>query len=503
MIDKRGSGILMHISSLPSDCGIGTIGADAYRFVDFLVEAKQTYWQILPVGPTSYGDSPYQSFSTHAGNPYFVDFELLCEDGLLEKSDYAKLKWGVNKAKVDYAKLYENRFTVLRKAFERFKQTDMRGFNEFLQKNDNWISNYAMFMTMKGANNGKCWLEWEEGLKRRDSHALWMFKTEHADEIMFWEFIQFKFFEQWHKLKSYANEKGIKIVGDIPIYVALDSAAVWVHPDLFDLDENLVPRTVAGCPPDAFSEDGQLWGNPIYNWEKHKESGYYWWMDRLRAAEELFDVVRIDHFRGFAGYYTIPYGSANAKKGEWKTGPGIEFFNMVKERMPELEIIAEDLGFLTEDVYELLEQTGFPGMKIFEFAFDPDNESAYLPHNCVENSVAYVGTHDNETLLGWVKGLDKRVKKYIHEYLDIPSNVTEDEFAYKLIQRAFACTSRTLIIQMQDYLGLENDARMNTPAVGSGNWQWRMASKRLLSKKLAAKIAYLTKLYGRANVSEQ
>lgn len=487
----RKSGILLHISSLPSEYGIGTMGKEAYKFVDFLKAAKQSCWQILPIGPTSYGDSPYQSFSTNAGNPYFIDLDILCEEGLLKKADYSKLKWGKDSKYVDYEIIYNNRFRVLRKAFNRFKKGDLTEFNEFLQKNEKWISNYALFMSIKDANNGKSWLEWDEGLRKRDSHSLWEFKSEHEDDVMFWEFLQFKFFEQWDKLKEYANENGISIIGDIPIYVALDSADVWVYPDLFELDEDLMPTAVAGCPPDAFSPTGQLWGNPLYSWERHKKFGYNWWIDRIQAATTLYDIVRIDHFRGFEGYYSIPYSDKTAENGEWLKGPGMDLFNAVKEALGELPIIAEDLGFLTEDVHKMLKESGFPGMKVLEFAFDPREESNYLPYTYTSNSVVYVGTHDNNTILGWIEELDKDTLDFCKKYLD-----TEDDILWKLIKAAMASVSDTAIIQMQDYLELGSEGRMNTPSILGGNWQWRMG-KRNATKKLAAKIADITRTYGR------
>ena len=494
----RASGVLMHISSLPSKYGIGTMGQTAYNFVDFLAEAKQTYWQILPICPTSYGDSPYQSFSTHAGNPYFIDLDMLCEDELLEKKDYIGLYWGEDDVtRVDYSNLYFRRFDVLKKAFERFKETDLTEFNLFLQQNENWISNYALFMTAKSVNNGKCWLEWEDGLKRRDPHTLWMFKNEHEDEVMFWEFVQFKFFEQWFRLKEYANERGIQIIGDIPIYVALDSAAVWVYPDLYDLDENLEPKSVAGCPPDAFSPTGQLWGNPIYNWKRHKETGYNWWIDRLKASAEIFDMVRIDHFRGFDSFYAIPYGDETAENGEWREGPGLEFFRFISSRLGKLPIIAEDLGFLTPSVMQMLSESGFPGMKVLEFAFDPDNESGYLPYNYDKNCVVYIGTHDNDTILGWGQNTDERTIEFCKKYLDIEGKASSSKFVWKFIKAAFASVGDTVIIQMQDYLELGSEARMNVPSVGAGNWQWRAKSEKVFSKKLAAKIAEITRTYGR------
>lgn len=487
----RKSGILLHISSLPSDYGIGTLGKEAYKFIDFLKKAKQCCWQILPVGPTSYGDSPYQSFSTNAGNPYFIDFDILAEEGLLKKSDYAALKWGDSNKYVDYETIYNNRFKVLRKAFTSFKSTDQSAFHEFLHKNENWISNYALFMSIKDANDGKSWLEWDEGLRKRDSHSLWEFKSTHEDDVMFWEFIQFEFFEQWSKLKEYANANGISIIGDIPIYVALDSAEVWVYPDLFELDENLLPTVVAGCPPDAFSPTGQLWGNPIYKWSRHKELGYKWWIDRIHASTSLYDIVRIDHFRGFESFYSIPYGDKTAENGQWCKGPGIDLFNAIRQELGDLPIIAEDLGFLTEDVHKLLEQSGFPGMKVLEFAFDPREESNYLPHTYSSNSVVYTGTHDNDTIKGWLSELDKATHDFCKKYLD-----SEDYLVWRMIKTAMASVSDTAIIQMQDYLELGSEARMNIPSTLGGNWQWRMG-KRDATKKLAAKIADITRTYGR------
>jgi 4-alpha-glucanotransferase len=487
----RTSGVLLHISSLPSDYGIGTMGTEAYKFVDFLKTARQSMWQILPVGPTSYGDSPYQSFSTNAGNPYFIDLDLLYDEGLLKKNEYSSINWGSDSRRVDYEAIYNNRFKVLRKAFDRFKTGDMTAFNAFIQENENWISNYALFMSIKDANNGISWLEWDESLRKRDSHALWEFKSSHEDDVLFWEFLQFKFFEQWNALKQYANDAGISIVGDIPIYVALDSAEVWVYPDLFELDENLIPTAVAGCPPDAFSPTGQLWGNPLYNWQRHKEFGYNWWIDRIRSATSLYDIVRIDHFRGFEGYYSIPYGHDTAEHGEWRKGPGMDLFNAISQELGSLPIIAEDLGFLTEDVHKLLSDSGFPGMKVLEFAFDPREESNYLPHTYTKNSVVYVGTHDNNTTLGWIDELDKPTLDFCKKYLD-----TDSDILWRMIKTAMSSVSDTAVIQMQDYLELGSEARMNIPSTLGGNWQWRM-TKRDTTKKLAEKIADITRTYGR------
>ncbi len=491
----RASGILMHITSLPSKYGIGTMGEEAYKFVDFLAAAKQTYWQILPVGPTSYGDSPYQSFSTHAGNPYFIDFDMLAEDGLLEKSEYSRIKWGADKTSVDYETIYNKRFNVLRKAFSRFDTSDAE-FTRFLDENERWVSNYALFMTAKDAYGGAPWLMWDDGLKRRDPHSLWEFKTAHSDDVLFWEFLQYKFMEQWKKLKAYANENGVRIIGDIPIYVALDSAPVWVYPDLFELQHDLTPRRVAGCPPDVFSPTGQLWGNPLYDWRRHKETGYNWWIDRLTAACEMYDVVRIDHFRGFDSYYAIPYGDKTAENGEWLGGPGIEFFRFLESRMGKLPLIAEDLGFLTPSVIKMLEDSGFPGMKVLEFAFDPDSESDYLPYMYGKNSVAYIGTHDNPTVLGWAAETDKRTVDFCKKYI-MAQDMPDSEFVWRFIETAHACVSDTVVIQIQDYLALGASARMNVPSTTGGNWRWR-AEKGVFTKELAEKIADITRTYGRA-----
>lgn len=492
----RAGGILMHISSLPSEYGIGTMGKEAYNFIDFLCDAKQTYWQILPVCPTSYGDSPYQSFSTNAGNPYFIDFDILCEEGLLEKSDYDSVDWGKNPEQTDYETIYNKRFDVLKKAYVRFKTTPQEDFHKFLEDNEIWISNYGLFMSIKEAQDGKSWLEWDEPLKKRDPHSLWLFKEAHKDEVEFWEFLQYEFSKQWKRLKSYANENGIKIIGDIPIYVALDSADVWVYSDLFQLDETLCPTAVAGCPPDAFSEDGQLWGNPLYNWNRHKETGYDWWIRRIQASQELYDIIRIDHFRGFDEYYAIPFGDSTAVRGKWEQGPGIELFGAMKAKLDQLNIIAEDLGFLTPTVKKLLADTGFPGMKVLEFAFSPDDESDYLPHNHIKNCVVYTGTHDNAPIKAWIDEEDKKNIDFCKEYIGA-KNCDDKDFMWSLIRTALASVADTAIVQMQDYLMLGKESRMNTPSTTCGNWQWRM-KKGSLTKKLAKEIAGITQLYGRS-----
>ena len=487
----RKSGILMHISSLPSDYGIGTMGKEAYKFVDFLKSAKQKCWQILPIGPTSYGDSPYQSFSTNAGNPYFIDMDILREEGLLKKSDYSKLDWGKDRKNVDYETIYENRFKVLKIAFEEFKKGDLSEFYDFLQKNERWISNYALFMSIKNENDGKSWLEWEDGLRKRDSHSLWEFKSSHEDDVMFWEFVQFKFFEQWNKLKKYANDNGVSIIGDIPIYVALDSAEVWVYPDLFELDENLVPKAVAGCPPDAFSPTGQLWGNPLYDWDAMERDGYNWWLSRIDHAMKLYDMVRIDHFRAFDTYYAIPADATTAEYGEWKKGPGMKLFDTVREKLGDVNIIAEDLGDIFDSVKKLLSDTGFPGMRVLQFGFNSEGkDSIHLCHNYVNNCVAYTGTHDNDTIMGWLKSADAKAAKMAKSYIN--ANFLEHKNV-SFIRSVYASPAALAIIPMQDILGIDSRGRMNVPSTVGGNWTWRM--KKPANKKSARLMNKLTTAY--------
>ncbi len=490
----RASGILMHISSLPSKYGIGTLGREAYKFVDFLKAAGQRYWQILPIGPTSYGDSPYQSFSIHAGNPYFIDLDILAEEGLLKKSDYSKLEWCGHPNYVDYDKIYDNRYPVLKKAYKAFcEKGDMADFDKFCADNDIWISNYGLFMAIKDTYNGEPWDTWDEGLKMRDPHSLWLFKTAHMDEVNFWMFLQYEFFRQWDKLKKYANDNGILLIGDMPIYVAYDSAAVWVNPDLFELDKNLAPKRVAGCPPDEFSPTGQLWGNPLYDWARHKETGYDWWIMRMRAAAEIYDVVRIDHFRGFDSYYAIPYGDETAERGSWCKGPGMDLFTALEKKLGKLPVIAEDLGFMTDSVKKLLANSGYPGMKVLEFAFYSGQDSDYLPHNIGKNSVVYTGTHDNDTLVGWANSLNKADEKFCREYLHIAD---DDNFTWEIIRAALSSAADTAIIPMQDYLELDSTARMNTPSTLGFNWKWRVSAG-ACTKRLAARINKLCKLYFR------
>lgn len=489
----RAGGILLPVSSIPSKYGIGTFSKEAYEFVDFLAKAGQTYWQILPLGPTGYGDSPYQSFSTFAGNPYYIDLEQLTRAGYLTEEDCEGCDYGSNEECVDYEKIYNSRFKILYKAFVNSKIESSSEFKDFVRKNEAWLSDYALYMAIKDSLGGISWAQWDEDIKTRKSSALEKYKKELKEQILFYEFQQFLFKSQWTKLKEYANEKGILIIGDIPIYVAFDSADTWANPSLFQLDESCTPIGVAGCPPDAFSATGQLWGNPLYRWEYHKKTGYEWWMRRISYCYELYDVVRIDHFRGFDEYYSIPYGNPTAEFGKWEKGPGYDLFKVMKEKLGNKPVIAEDLGFLTPSVLKLVKKTGYPGMKILQFAFDSREESDYLPHNYTSNSVVYTGTHDNDTTLGWLNAIGRKDKSFAKRYLNIKSN---KDIEWEFIRAALSCVSDTAIIPMQDYLGLGSEARINIPSTLGNNWKWRMV-KGSLTEELAEKIYKMSKMYGR------
>lgn len=489
----RTGGILLPVSGIPSRYGIGTFSREAYEFVDFLEKAGQTYWQILPLGPTGYGDSPYQSFSTFAGNPYYIDLEQLIEEGLLRREDCEKCDFGDNEAYVDYEKIYLSRFRILYKAFENSNIEKNEEFHQFAADNADWLPDYALYMAIKDSLDGISWSEWDEDIKTRKSAALKKYQKELKEQILFYEFQQFLFQRQWMKLKRYANQKGIRIIGDIPIYVAFDSADTWSNPGLFRLDNSCTPIAVAGCPPDAFSATGQLWGNPLYRWDYHKATGYEWWMKRIAHCYELYDVVRIDHFRGFDEYYAIPYGNVTAEHGKWEKGPGYDLFRVMKEKLGDKAVIAEDLGFLTPSVIKLVKRTGYPGMKILQFAFDSREESDYLPHNYVRNSVVYTGTHDNDTTLGWLHTMKRKDRSFAKRYLGIRSN---RDIQWEFIRAALSSVSDTAIIPMQDYLGLGSEARINTPSTLGDNWKWRMTQGQL-TDELAEKIYKMSKMYGR------
>lgn len=487
----RESGILMHITSLPGPYGVGTMGKQAYEFVDFLHEAGQHCWQILPLTPTGYGDSPYQSCSTFAGNHYLIDLDTLIGEGLLEKSDVEHIDWCWSETKTDYGRLYNNRLNVLRIAYSRFHGSE--AFDAFCMENSSWLPDFALFMALKGKLNGAAWYTWEDGLKKRDPDAIWNVRQELKDEIRFYSFVQFIFDRQWRALRSYAHSKDIKIIGDVPIYVPYDSVDVWSNPELFQLDENMNPTAVAGCPPDAFSDDGQLWGNPLYRWDDLKADGYGWWIRRLAAAGKLYDVVRMDHFRGFEAYWSVPFGDTTAKNGRWVKGPGLDFMNTVKAQLPHISLIAEDLGFLTQEVLDLRDESGFPGMKVLGFAFDSREPSEYLPHTYPANSVVYTGTHDNMTTRQWFDTAGAEAVAYAREYMTLSES---EGYVWGMIRTAFASVSDTCIIPMQDYLDLGGEARMNFPGtMTDANWTWRAAPGYL--NGLAGKIYAMTKLYGR------
>lgn len=483
----------MHISSLPSPYGIGTMGKQAKKFVDFLERAGQTYWQILPICPTSYGDSPYQSPSGFAGNPYFIDLEYLCADKLLKKSECQSYLWCEKEDKVDYALLYVNRYDLLKKSQSRFFAEEPEDYRIFCEEEKDWLEDFALFMTLKDVNGGAQWFEWDRPLKFREEEAIAAAKEEYADEIAFWKMLQYLFFKQWRELKAYANERGIRIIGDVPIYVAGDSVDVWTNPTQFYLDENLEPIDVAGCPPDAFSADGQLWGNPLFRWDVMKEDGYSWWTMRMKKMSQLYDVVRIDHFRGFDSYYAIPGKDTTAQNGEWRQGPGMELFHVLREKLGELDIIVEDLGFLTPSVLQLVEDSGYPGMKVVQFAFDSRDDSNYLPHNYKNHCVVYTGTHDNDTILGWMKGAPKESVKIAKEYLQLTK---EEGYNWGMMRGAWMSTADLAVVTMQDLIGLGSEARMNIPSTLGGNWKWRALPKQI-NMTLAKKVHHKMELYGR------
>ncbi|MBR6118866.1 MAG: 4-alpha-glucanotransferase [Oscillospiraceae bacterium] len=487
---KRESGILLHISSLPSKYGIGTLGKEAFRFLDFLNAAGQRYWQVLPIGPTSYGDSPYQSCSVYAGNPYFVDLELLLEQGLLEPEDLEGCHWG-EPGRVDYGAMYHCRLPLLERAYDRGRDLRKAPFAAFRAANP-WVEDYALFMALKRKFGGLPWNQWPEKAARRDPEALARYREELKEDISCFAFTQYLFYEQWDALQACAREKGVKIIGDIPIYVTMDSCDVWLHPELFQLDESGAPTGVAGCPPDGFSADGQLWGNPLYDWPRHEQTGFAWWQERVRASARFFDVIRIDHFRGLESYWAVPYGEETARNGKWVKGPGMKLVKALREGVPEVEFIAEDLGYQTPEVVELLKDSGFPGMKVLEFAFYGDNGD-YLPHNHTPNSVCYIGTHDNLTLAQWLaeeseETVDKAVK-----YLGL----TEQEgYIRGFLRAGMGSVCRIFVAQMQDWLELGAEARMNAPgALSTANWSWRLTE--LPGEELAAEILEMTKRYAR------
>ena len=497
---NRSAGILLPISSLPSKYGIGSFSKSAYEFVDWLKEAGQSYWQILPLVPTSYGDSPYQSFSTFAGNPYFIDLDALIEEGVLTQEEVDSADFGNKEDDIDYEKLYKNRYPLLRKAYERSDISKNPDYCRFIEENGWWLKDYALFMAVKSRFDGVAWTEWAEDIKLRYGYAMEYYRRELYFDIEFHQYLQFTFYKQWMKLKAYANSKGVLIIGDIPIYVAMDSADTWANPEMFQLDRNNVPLAVAGCPPDGFSATGQLWGNPLYRWDYHERTGFDWWMKRLSYCFKMYDVVRIDHFRGFDEYYSIPYGAETAVDGHWEKGPGMALFGRMRQVLGEREVVAEDLGYMTDSVRRLVKDSGFPNMKVLEFAFDSrDTGSAsdYLPHNYTENCVAYTGTHDNETIIGWFKSITKEEQDMAREYLCDDKSALKD-LHWPMISMIMRSRANLCVIPMQVYLGLGNEARMNQPSTVGKNWKWR-AARSQFSEELKERIRKTTRIYGRLN----
>lgn len=498
----RKSGILMHISSLPSKYGIGTLGKAAYDFIDHLAEAGQSLWQILPLGPTGFGDSPYQSFSTYAGNPYFIDLEILIERGWLKKRVCDRVYRGINNMDVDYQMLYQTRFLLLKEAFEAAKEEGYfkkKEYRIFCDTNAYWLKDYTLFMAIKKEYAGKSFIEWPKKLRERAKDALKDFAGSHAEDIAFYEFLQFEFFQQWSNLKKYAGHHGIEIIGDIPIYVAFDSADTWANPHLFQLSKFMTPKSIAGCPPDGFAANGQLWGNPLYDWEAHKKEGFVWWLSRIRHCFEMVDVLRIDHFRGFDEYFSIPFGESTAAGGHWEKGPGFSLFEKIKQELGQKRIIAEDLGYVTDSVRELVDRCKYPGMKVLQFAFDSrdtGNAADYLPHNYDRNCVVYTGTHDNATLLEWLFDISEEEYRAVCEYIGARQGDTKEVLVKELIRTAMASVADMCIIPIQDYLVQGGKARMNRPSTLGTNWRYRIGKKDM-SKKKIREIYDLTKRYAR------
>ena len=490
---QRSSGVLMPLSSLPSPYGIGSMGKDAYRFVDFLKAGGQTYWQLLPLCPTGAGNSPYSSFSTFAGNPYFIDLDTLIRERLLKKAEVEAIDWGRNAEAVDYSKLYAGRAPLLRKAFARGRER-FAGELDAFRKENAWVETYGLYMALKQHFDQRPWTEWpDEAIRMHRPDAVRAWREELKDEMDYHIFVQFLFFRQWDKLKEYAHKKGVSFIGDIPIYVALDSADVWSEPHYFQLDSENVPKAVAGVPPDPFTADGQLWGNPLYDWDAMAKDGFGWWIRRIEGAKKLYDMIRIDHFRGFESYWSVPYGEATAKNGEWMPGPGIKLVGMLTQWFHDLDFIAEDLGYVTPGVKKLVEDSGLPGMKILQFAFDAHGDSDYLPHCCPYNSVCYIGTHDNDTVMGWLKKTRKVDREFASRYM----HITDDEgWCWGMIRAGMACAADLFVVQMQDLLELGGWARTNTPGVPTGNWRWRM-KEGAADKELAQKLKLYTKTFRR------
>lgn len=492
---ERSSGILLHPTSLPSPHGIGDLGKQAYKFVDFLVASKQKLWQIFPLGPTGYGDSPYQCFSAFAGNPLLISLDNLMEKSLLKQEDVKPHKV-FNEEHVEYGEVINFKFSVLKKAHQNFTSVknpiEKMKYENYCYNQRKWLDDYALFMALKEYHGGAVWNTWDKSIAQREPEAMKEWKNELKEQIDFQKFIQYVFFDQWMELKAYANRNFVDIIGDIPIFVAFDSADVWAKPDMFCLDEKGYPTEVAGVPPDYFSQTGQLWGNPLYEWDRMKEDNYSWWIDRFKETLQMVDIVRLDHFRGFEAYWAVPYGEDTAINGTWKKGPGADLFNALEASLGNIPVIAEDLGFITKEVHELREQFNLPGMKILQFAFNSSEESDVIPHRYDKNSVVYTGTHDNETILGWFGSAFSSDKEYALKYMKSDGK----DVAWDFIQLAYSTVSNMAIVPLQDVLALGNEARMNLPGTSGGNWTWRY-KEGVLTEDIAYRLADITKLYGR------
>ena len=500
---KRYAGVLLSVTSLPSKYGIGCFDQAAYDFVDWLVKAGQKYWQILPLGATSHGgsdDSPYQAYSAFAGNPYMISLEDLIDEGVLTEEECEAVDFGTDPDKVDYDKLHENRLALLHLAYERSNISRNPDFQAFCQNNHWWLNDYALFMALKAFFKEVPFRAWPEDIRMHWGFALDYYNRELYFDVEFQKYLQFKFDQQWTRLKKYANENHIKIVGDIPIYVSPDGADVWAHPELFQLDEKNESSSIAGCPPDAFAEDGQVWGNPLYRWDFHKATGYEWWVTRMWHSFKLYDVVRIDHFRGFDEYFSIPADKASAKYGHWEKGPGMDLFNTIRRRLGDVEVIAEDLGLMTEGVRQLVKDSGYPNMKVLQFAVDPADialSNDYWPQNYNCNCVVYTGTHDNETLAGWYAGLSKEAKAQLRAYLG-NYDIAEKRMYKAAINCAMTSVAKDCIIPIQDHLGLPNTCRMNQPGTVGFNWRWRLIPGQI-TPELAEEIKAMTIRANRGN----
>ena len=493
VFEKRKAGVLLPVFSLPSKYGIGTFGKEAYNFIDKLKEGKHSYWQVLPHGPTGFGDSPYMAYSTFAGNAYFIDLDMLVEEGYLTEEDCTSLSWGDNPSRVDYDAVSKGRKKLLKLAYTNGKNIfKTKAYKTFEENNAHWLGDYALYMALRDENNGP-WTQWRTEEKLREEAAMEAAKERLKEEIGYYCFVQFMFFEQWAALKKYANKNGVQLIGDIPIYLGLDSADVWANKHLFDLKKDGQPKEVAGCPPDAFSKTGQLWGNPLYLWKAHKEEGFSWWISRVKALFNMYDVVRIDHFRGFEKFYSIPAKDKTAENGKWKKGPGIELFDAIKAELGDVKIIAEDLGYITPGVRKLLDETGYPGMKIMQFAFTKGVESDYLLHNHIKNCVVYTGTHDNQTAKGWYESLTWEEQNYSGQYMMF---YTEKWEKNRFIRHTLSSPANLVMVSLQDYLELGDEARINTPGTAVDNWQWRLKPEQF-DDETCRYMAYVAELYYR------